>query len=364
MAEVAGDKAEDPCGAPPVASSVDECPVCFELMGDACPVRKLSCGHKFHHSCIQRWLQRNSSCPLCKAVTPETQAGKDKPLRIDLGHQEMARVVHELEDIFRAVHQVAGPDYPVDISGLAYNLCASLGYEDEEELEEALGCALPDFFDALPQFEVVWPDEAGESAAEAEAAPEAAAEAAEAAVAAEAAAPAAAEAAAEAAEAEAEAADETGAPLAPSRGPKARMLPEPEPEDPSQCRAKRISFTVTEREDLWRVVLQGSQATIEIPELEFAIRPEAHRRIDTIYNFIAAAVYNLGNHVAVNGRAAKQGLGGLPEQEAQYICASIDELNRLLDLQQTFTVVIVDPQGISDLKPLEGAHVEIAPAAS
>merc|ERR1719215_762214 len=140
----------------------------MELMEGAVPVRKLACGHGFHASCIQRWLRKNASCPLCKAETPGEPA--PKVFQVDLGHQEMAQIMTELEDIFLAVHNCAGPDRPVALNGLAYNLCVSLGYEDEDELEEAIGGTLADFLDALPHFDVHWPEAASAEAASVEAA--------------------------------------------------------------------------------------------------------------------------------------------------------------------------------------------------
>merc|ERR1719215_1764403 len=128
----------------------------MELMEGAVPVRKLACGHGFHASCIQRWLRKNASCPLCKAETPPVET--PETFKVDLGHQEMAQIMTELEDIFLAVHACAGPDRPVALNGLAYNLCVSLGYEDEDELEEAIGGTLADFLSALPHFEVHWPE--------------------------------------------------------------------------------------------------------------------------------------------------------------------------------------------------------------
>merc|ERR1719436_1437851 len=97
---------------PSSAFPIEECSVCFEEMGGSCPLRRLSCGHGFHHACIQRWLQRNATCPLCKSATPAgegaegagtegEQAPRPAPFHIDMGHQEMAQVVRELEDIFR-----------------------------------------------------------------------------------------------------------------------------------------------------------------------------------------------------------------------------------------------------------------------
>eukprot|EP00411_Alexandrium_monilatum_P109255 CAMPEP_0175688302 /NCGR_PEP_ID=MMETSP0097-20121207/28811_1 /TAXON_ID=311494 /ORGANISM="Alexandrium monilatum, Strain CCMP3105" /LENGTH=401 /DNA_ID=CAMNT_0016995315 /DNA_START=1 /DNA_END=1204 /DNA_ORIENTATION=+ len=311
----------DPALALPPSSAfpMEECPVCFEAMGGACPQRKLSCGHSFHHACIQRWLQRNATCPLCKSAAPEHEessgegggegggaAPRPHPaFHIDMGHQEMAQVVHELEDIFRAVHECAGPDHPVAVNGLAYNLCTSLGYEDEDELEEALGGSLADFLGALPHFSVVWPEAAALAQAEG------------------------------------------GQP-----DPKALMKPEPAEEELVGPGA-RMLFTVTEREDLWRVVLQGARATVEIPEIEFAIRPQASRRVDTIYNMIAGAIFHLGDHVQKNRRLG----GALSEEDANRICDTIDSLNTLLDLEQPFTFVLSDPQGVSELKPSDGMHV-------
>merc|ERR1719188_2138770 len=129
------------------------------------------------------------------------------------------------------------------------------------------------------------------------------------------------------------------------------MKPEPVMEE-SQGVGKRIALTVADREDLWRVILQGSRCDIEIPEIEFAIRPRERRRVDTIYNIIASAVFHLGDHVQRSTRA-----GAISDDEASKICATIDCLNTLLDVEQPFTFVLVDPQGISELKPMQGTHV-------
>eukprot|EP00930_Biecheleria_cincta_P071269 TRINITY_DN58784_c0_g1_i1.p1 TRINITY_DN58784_c0_g1~~TRINITY_DN58784_c0_g1_i1.p1 ORF type:complete len:337 (+),score=62.14 TRINITY_DN58784_c0_g1_i1:81-1091(+) len=282
------------------ASQLEECPVCFEAMGEACPVHKLSCGHVYHHACIQRWLRQNASCPMCKAATgaPETQ--EEPGFRIDLGHQEMSRIIQEIEEVFEALHQVVDPSRPLSIAGVAANICSSLGYEDEDELEEAIGGSLADFLGALPHFEVFHADPDDESAG----------------------------------------------------WPKVVMHTAQVASGASS--GMKTTFTVSEREDLWRVLLQGPMASVEIPEIEFAIRPQEHRRVDTIYNMICAAIFNLGDHVQKNRR---QG-GNICEDDIEKICEAIDSLNSLLDLAQPFTLVIVDPEGVSQLKPSEGVHVE------
>lgn len=272
----------------------EDCTVCFEPMGGACPVRRLACGHGFHHACIQRWLRQSSSCPICKADTP---AAPDQPVfKVDLGHQEMSQIMQELEDIFNAIHSCVGPERPIAISGLAYNLCVSIGYEDEDELEEAIGGSLVQFLSALPHFEVVWPESDCE--------------------------------------------------------PRATMRPEPT--DDLDGPGTRLMFTINDREDLWRVVLQGPKANVEIPEIEFAIRPTSKRRVDTIYNLIASAVFHLGDHVQQCAR-----LGALDPDEASKIVDTINNLNILLDVESPFTVILSDPQGVSELKPSDGAHVGV-----
>lgn len=85
------------------AEEPQDCAVCFEVLTEACPVRKLSCGHAFHHGCIAQWLLRRAACPLCQSEE-EAPEGEKQPFLMDMGHQEVAQFVSELEDIFRAIH--------------------------------------------------------------------------------------------------------------------------------------------------------------------------------------------------------------------------------------------------------------------
>ena len=41
------------------------CAICIEYLKSGSTVRVLQCGHKFHPSCIDRWLQPNITCPSC-----------------------------------------------------------------------------------------------------------------------------------------------------------------------------------------------------------------------------------------------------------------------------------------------------------
>jgi hypothetical protein len=47
----------------------DSCPVCLEKIGLGDDTSKLQCGHAFHASCIYKWLDRDTRCPMCRADT-------------------------------------------------------------------------------------------------------------------------------------------------------------------------------------------------------------------------------------------------------------------------------------------------------
>ena len=41
-----------------------QCSICFENLSGSCI--NLRCNHLFHEQCITRWLQRHSTCPVCR----------------------------------------------------------------------------------------------------------------------------------------------------------------------------------------------------------------------------------------------------------------------------------------------------------
>lgn len=51
-----------------VASDENEiCSICRETFTDNNIIRKINrCGHQFHCSCLDTWLNTNSTCPLCR----------------------------------------------------------------------------------------------------------------------------------------------------------------------------------------------------------------------------------------------------------------------------------------------------------
>lgn len=43
------------------------CSICFEKLVSK-ETRIVHCGHEFHHNCIEKWLEKKNSCPLCRGL--------------------------------------------------------------------------------------------------------------------------------------------------------------------------------------------------------------------------------------------------------------------------------------------------------
>ena len=43
----------------------EHCVICCEEFKKGAVLKELNCGHKFHSRCIDRWLKKSATCPLC-----------------------------------------------------------------------------------------------------------------------------------------------------------------------------------------------------------------------------------------------------------------------------------------------------------
>jgi hypothetical protein len=59
----------EPAGPPAVVEDEVQCQICQEMVSRHATATTTPCSHTFHHACIQQWLQRrraNPTCPVCR----------------------------------------------------------------------------------------------------------------------------------------------------------------------------------------------------------------------------------------------------------------------------------------------------------
>lgn len=49
------------------AEKEDTCPICYDTISLRETVRRLKCDHVYHKKCIDPWLRRKFTCPMCRA---------------------------------------------------------------------------------------------------------------------------------------------------------------------------------------------------------------------------------------------------------------------------------------------------------
>eukprot|EP00916_Digyalum_oweni_P006359 GHVL01010941.1.p2 GENE.GHVL01010941.1~~GHVL01010941.1.p2 ORF type:complete len:232 (-),score=52.24 GHVL01010941.1:1456-2151(-) len=201
---------------------------------------------------------------------------------IDISHQEVERILCELEQMFSAQ-----PLEWLPLESTSMFICADLGYEDMNEFEDAIKGDFESFLKCFPHIEV-----------------------------------------------------------AEIENKKQFRIKEQTPKEPVI-----YTINVKERSDLWRVVLKSPSAVITIPSLEFEMLRESKRRIDSIYNHIGNAIFNLGLHYRRN-------ISELSESDQNMIADTLNDLNILLDVEEPWILKIIDPSGMSEVFPFEGVNTE------
>jgi hypothetical protein len=49
-----------------ISRDIDFCSICQDTIDKDVIVRKMICGHKFHQECVDKWLENNTNCPICR----------------------------------------------------------------------------------------------------------------------------------------------------------------------------------------------------------------------------------------------------------------------------------------------------------
>lgn len=122
---------------------------------------------------------------------------------------------------------------------------------------------------------------------------------------------------------------------------RAKEITETEP-----ANAFTLTFPVTKREDLQVVCAKSPAATITIPEIEFSIGNDGKRAVDTLYNHIGQALFQLEFYAS-----------HCDEEKKAAINATLEELRKCLDVESPWTWVVEDPSGMSELDTQENVQV-------
>lgn len=212
--------------------------------------------------------------------------------RLNLGHQEINRVVKEVEDYCDSVIQSAGADAWMPVHGLEQLLLKDLGYGDSDEFEDALGGSFVQFLEALPHVETKVQDD-GSSV--------------------------------------------DGKLVM-------RMVPPPAPE---MRRPMTLRLTIRRSEDLWRTLMKAPSAVIQIPAIEFEIGMSERRQTDSVYNHITTACFNLSMHARSQNENTKAAIIETVDELTRLLDIP-DDVPWVLEVK--------DPGGESMFKPDEGVE--------
>eukprot|EP01127_Copromyxa_protea_P000314 TRINITY_DN10255_c0_g1_i1.p1 TRINITY_DN10255_c0_g1~~TRINITY_DN10255_c0_g1_i1.p1 ORF type:complete len:222 (-),score=60.99 TRINITY_DN10255_c0_g1_i1:87-752(-) len=204
---------------------------------------------------------------------------------IDLGHQENARIWGELEN-YLALTSEAGAQW-LRVKPTAFAIMDDLGYDDMDSFEATLGGTFEEWLIRLGCVELRT--------------------------------------------------DENGVP---------EMRLKPQSGTEATPKSTIMKLPVKTREDLQVVCVKSPAATISIPEIEFEIGNDGKRVIDTLYNHISQALFQLENY-SHHCEADKK----------QAIIDTVESLRKCLDLDCEWTWVVSDPSGMSELT--DNPNVEI-----
>jgi len=206
-----------------------------------------------------------------------------------VSHQEMARIIDTLDDIYSSVSQAGGEWLPVQGAGSL--LSEELGYEDVDEFEDALKGSWEGFLDLLPHVEKKVDSSV------------------------------------------------TG-------GVVFKVKPEP---PLGEWKPTKIVIHVKDSRQLFNsALLKSPYAALKLPHIEFEVQADGKRMFNTLYNHLASALFNLGQHAEM--------MGAGPAQDA--VLEACEQISACLDVPEPFTIVIEDKSGISDLSPMENATLE------
>lgn len=211
----------------------------------------------------------------------------------DVSHQEVERILSDVEVWYETAQQDIGLEW-LPVPSISQFLCHELGYEDQDEFEDALNGSFEDFLRSFPHI-TVKPEADGQ--------------------------------------------------------PAMFKVGELEPKDPV-----RLTLEIQSTKELLDTTfLKSREARVVVDEegLGFEICADQRRAIDSLYNHLANAKRELERHSEMLSKEAGQGGGALTG-----VLQTAETLGELLDVARPFKVMVEDPSGLSEFKPSDRVVVE------
>jgi len=107
------------------------CPICMEnVPADiSWAMEETKCGHRFHKTCIDKWLKRSNKCPLCRVQIsedpPAAEAGPTgEVVSVDIDIDDLGAALGRLQDLMRGMN-IEGFEGPTQESDNAANFFGS-----------------------------------------------------------------------------------------------------------------------------------------------------------------------------------------------------------------------------------------------
>lgn len=223
----------------------------------------------------------------------------------NVSHQEVERILSDVEVWYETANRDTGLEW-LPVESIGQFVCMELGYEDQDEFEDAIQGSFEDFLKSFPHI-IVRPAGAEE-------------------------------------------------------GQKVAMfrVEALKPKEPA-----RLTLEIRNSKDLLDTTfLKSMDAVVKVDEegLGFEISADQRRAIDSLYNHLANAKYELEKHSEALG---KETGGAVTAGSLQGILGTAKGLGELLDVERPFKIVVEDPSGLSEFKPADRVLVEkmILPAA-
>ena len=83
-----------------------ECSICFSALDIEGTKMKLGCGHEYHTTCINTWLDKSCTCPLCRCVVSRVTA----PTRVNNVVTDQMPMSVVLATVYRLLREYANAD--------------------------------------------------------------------------------------------------------------------------------------------------------------------------------------------------------------------------------------------------------------